>query len=86
MLLVQNTSWHRNLLMPLAWTSINLCLVHLDSGETLNRLLFILGKMNEELSAENKSNENKLAEKHVRSTIIVLTFHTIPTAGSVKAS
>jgi hypothetical protein len=45
--------------------------VHLGSGEMLNRLLFIINKMNEELLPENRNNENKAAKKHVRSTIMV---------------
>jgi hypothetical protein len=53
------------------------CLVHLGSGEMLNRLLFIVDKMNEELSEENKSNENKSTKKHARSMIMICSHFTL---------
>jgi hypothetical protein len=47
------------------------CLVHLGSGEMLNRLLSIINKMNEQQSTEKKNSENNAAKKHVRSGIMV---------------
>jgi hypothetical protein len=44
------------------------------SSQALNRLLFIINKMHEELTAENK---NKVAKKHLRMVIIVCLLFTL---------
>jgi hypothetical protein len=53
------------------------CLVHLGSGETLNRFLFMVDKMNEQLSEAMKCNENNTAKKHVRSAIMICSPFTL---------